>query len=83
MVITDLTNTGNSCSIIINSVSKNFTINAIPNSPTAGNQEFCETNLATVANLVPNGNQYKWYDTPTSTTPLASNKLLVNRKLLC
>ncbi|PZX92626.1 hypothetical protein DOS84_14305 [Flavobacterium aquariorum] len=77
LVITDLTNTGNGCSITINTVSKSFAINAIPDSPTASNQKFCETNLATVANLAPNGNQYKWYDTPTSTTPLASNKLLV------
>ncbi|PVX47749.1 gliding motility-associated-like protein [Flavobacterium sp. 103] len=77
LAITDLTNTGNGCSTIINTVSKNFAINAIPNSPTASNQKFCETNLATVANLAPNGNQYKWYDTPTSTIPLASSKLLV------
>lgn len=77
LVITDLTNTGNGCSTTINTVSKSFAINAIPDSPTASNQKFCETNLATVANLAPNGNQYKWYDTPTSTTPLASNKLLV------
>lgn len=76
LIINDLTNTGNSCSTIISTVSKNFTINAIPNSPTAGNQEFCESELATVANLAPNGSQYKWYDTPTSTTPLASSNLL-------
>lgn len=77
LVITNLTNTGNSCSTLINSVSKNFAINGIPNNPTAINQKFCETDLPTVANLTPNGNQYRWYDTPTSTTPLASNKLLV------
>jgi gliding motility-associated-like protein len=79
LVITDITNAGNSCSTIINSVSKNFAINAVPNSPTAVDQKFCETDLATVANLVPNGNPYKWYDTPTSTTPLASTKLLVTQ----
>lgn len=78
LIITDLTNTGNSCSTIINSVSKNFEINSIPSSPTAGNQEFCETNLATVANLIPNGNQYKWYTTATNTTPLASSALLIS-----
>jgi gliding motility-associated-like protein len=76
LIITDLTNTGNSCSTIINSVSKNFAMQIIPNSPTAGNQELCETNLATVANLTPNGNQYKWYSSATSTTPLASSVLL-------
>jgi gliding motility-associated-like protein len=75
--ITDITNTGNSCSIVINSVSKNFTINPIPTNPTANNQKFCETDLATVANLIPNGNQYKWFDSPTSTTPLPSTALLI------
>lgn len=77
MAITNLTNTGNSCSVTINSVSKNFMINAIPNNPTASNQKFCETSLATVANLTPNGNQYKWYDSPSNSAPLASNALLV------
>ncbi|PWA07861.1 gliding motility-associated C-terminal domain-containing protein [Flavobacterium laiguense] len=77
LIITDLTNTENTCVTIINSVSKNFAMQIIPSSPTAGNQEFCETNLATVANLIPNGNQYKWYDSATSATLLASNTLLV------
>jgi gliding motility-associated-like protein len=76
LIITDLTNTGNSCSTIISSISKNFAMNVIPNSPSASNQEFCETNLATLANLIPNGNQYKWYASTTSTTPLASSTLL-------
>jgi gliding motility-associated-like protein len=76
LIITDLTNTGNGCSTIINSVFKNFAINSIPSSPSANNQEFCETNLATVANLTPNGNQYKWYVSTTSATPLASSVLL-------
>ncbi|WP_185965949.1 gliding motility-associated C-terminal domain-containing protein [Flavobacterium sp. ZT3R18] len=77
LVITDITNAGNSCSTIINSVSKNFDINAIPNNPTAGNQTFCETDFATVANLQPGGNQYKWYASASSNTALASNALLV------
>jgi gliding motility-associated-like protein len=76
LIINDLTNTGNGCSTIINSVSKNFAMNSIPSSPSASNQEFCETNLATVANLIPNGSQYKWYDTATNKTPLASTALL-------
>jgi gliding motility-associated-like protein len=76
LIITDLTNTGNSCSTIVSSVSKNFAMQIIPSSPTAGNQEFCETNLATVTNLEPNGNQYKWYASATSTTPLTSSTLL-------
>jgi gliding motility-associated-like protein len=77
LTITDLTNTGNSCYTIIGSISKNFAMNVIPNSPSASNQEFCETNLETVTNLKPNGNQYKWYASATSTTPLASSVLLI------
>ncbi|AOW10183.1 gliding motility-associated C-terminal domain-containing protein [Flavobacterium gilvum] len=79
LVLTNIMNVGNGCSSVINSLSKNFTVNAIPNSPTASNQKFCETDLATVANLVPNGNQYKWYDTATSTTPLPANKPLTTK----
>lgn len=80
LVITDLTNTGNSCSVIISTVSKIFAVNAIPNSPAVADQKFCETDLATVANLTPNGSQYNWYDAPTSTTPLTSDKVLVTKK---
>jgi gliding motility-associated-like protein len=75
--ITDLTNSGNSCSAVINPNTKDFRINAIPTNPTAYDQKFCKTDLVTVANLVPNGNQYNWYNTATSTTPLASSTLLV------
>ncbi len=77
VAITNIFNTGNTCSSVINTVSENFTIHALPSNPTANNQEFCETDLATVANLQPNGNQYNWYDSATSTTPIASTALLV------
>ncbi|OOG77698.1 gliding motility-associated C-terminal domain-containing protein [Flavobacterium sp. A45] len=76
LAITDLTNTGNGCSAIINTVTKNFTVNSIPINPTASDQSFCETELATVANLIPNGNQYNWYNTSASTTPLPLTAIL-------
>lgn len=79
LFITNITNTGNSCSTVINSVSNDFVVNAIPNNPTADNQVFCEGDLATVANLIPNGNQYKWYDSANSTTALSPNTLLVTK----
>jgi gliding motility-associated-like protein len=79
LVITDITNAGNSCSTIINTVSKNFVINSIPSNPTSSNQPFCETDSATVANLTPNGNPYKWYDTATGTTALSSGTLLATK----
>jgi gliding motility-associated-like protein len=78
LVITDLTNASNSCAAVFSPVSKNFAINTIPNNPTAPSiQKFCETDLETVASLTPNGNPYKWYDSVSSLTPLAQNKLLV------
>ena len=77
LIINDISNLTTGCSAVINSISKNFTIFPIPNNPVAYNQEFCKENLKTIANLVPNGLQYKWYDSPTSTTPLQNNKLLV------
>jgi gliding motility-associated-like protein len=76
LIITDITNTGNSCSTSINSISKIFVINAIPNNPTAANQTFCETDFATVANLQPSGNPYKWYASASTNTPLASTAIL-------
>ncbi|RXR21308.1 gliding motility-associated C-terminal domain-containing protein [Flavobacterium amnicola] len=59
-------------------VATNFTINPIPAAPTTANQSFCETDNATVANLLPNGTQYNWYNSLTSTTPLASTTVLVS-----
>jgi gliding motility-associated-like protein len=76
--ITDLTNTGNACGVVVSNVSDAFTINPLPNAPTSVNQTFCETDNATVANLSPNGAQYSWYDSSTGTTPLASTIVLVS-----
>ena len=76
--ITDLVNTGNSCGTIISNVSDSFIINPLPIAPTAANQTFCETDNATVASLVPSGAQYNWYDSTSSTTPLASSVVLLN-----
>jgi gliding motility-associated-like protein len=78
LLITDLTNTANSCSAVFSPVSKDFAISAIPSNPIAtGSQKFCETDLKTVASLTPNGNPYRWYDSVSSSTSLASDKLLV------
>ena len=74
--ILDITNTGNSCSTLINSSTANFNINALPLKPIATNQEFCIADQATVASLVPNGTMYRWYDSETSTTALPATQLL-------
>jgi gliding motility-associated-like protein len=77
LTFTNLTNSLTSCYTVINSISKNFNILPIPNSPIANNQEFCKEDSAAITNLKPNGTQYKWYDSESSTTPLPLNTLLV------
>jgi len=65
----------NNCS---SNVAITFTVNPIPVAPTTVNQSFCEADNATVANLLPNGSQYKWYDSLISTTPLTATTVLVS-----
>lgn len=79
IAITNLVNDDTTCDIIISSVSDNFSVNPIPNAPTAANQQsFCEADAATIADLVPNGSQYQWFDSVISTTPLANSEVLVS-----
>jgi len=42
------------------------------------NQTFCSNQNPTIANLAPNSNIIKWYNSPTSTTQLLSTSTLVN-----
>lgn len=71
-----LTNNVTGCQNTLQNVSDNFLVNPIPVPPTVNPLSFCKEEEATVANLVPNGNQYKWYNSPTATTALASTVLL-------
>ncbi|MEZ0131672.1 gliding motility-associated C-terminal domain-containing protein, partial [Flavobacterium sp. LBUM151] len=74
--VTNLQNNTTTCGVPVAGVADPFAINPIPVAPTANNQEFCKIDEATIANLVPNGAQYKWYDSATSTTPFADTFLL-------
>ncbi|WP_163400014.1 gliding motility-associated C-terminal domain-containing protein [Flavobacterium fluviatile] len=74
--ITNLLNNDTTCDINLTTVSDTFTINAIPAAPIAANQSFCKVDKATIANLVPNNSQYKWYNSPTLTTPLSNTDVL-------
>ncbi|WP_433765972.1 gliding motility-associated C-terminal domain-containing protein [Flavobacterium ginsenosidimutans] len=76
ITLLNLTNTVTNCDVNLSNVTDDFIINPIPSAPAAQNQKFCKVDEAEVANLVPNGNQYKWYNSPTSTTPLASTLAL-------
>lgn len=74
--ITNITNTITGCTFVANNKRTSFTVIAPPNIPIAADQAFCSADNATVNNLIPNGTQYKWLDTATSTAPLANTTLL-------
>jgi gliding motility-associated-like protein len=74
--VTNLTNNITMCGVTVTDVTDPFTINPIPAVPTAINQKFCKIDDATIANLQPNGAQYKWYNSATLTTPLATTYIL-------
>lgn len=74
--ITNLVNNTTNCGINVSNITDVFLINAYPAAPVANNQDFCKIDQATIANLIPNGNQYKWYDSATATTALADTDLL-------
>ena len=76
--VTNLTNTGNTCGIVVSNVSDSFIINALPIAPSAADQTFCETDNATVADLIPNSSQYKWYSSSSGGTVLAPSTILVS-----
>ncbi|REG97880.1 gliding motility-associated C-terminal domain-containing protein [Flavobacterium aquicola] len=75
--LSNLVDFSTSCYTIINSISQNFDILPLPSNPAANSQGFCKENASTVADLFPNGAQYKWYDSAGSTTPLLPTTLLV------
>ncbi len=74
--ITNLRNNTTTCDVAVTGVRDPFSINPIPVAPIAVNQEFCKIDDATVANLQPNGTQYKWYNAATLTTALATDYVL-------
>ncbi|SFD62723.1 gliding motility-associated C-terminal domain-containing protein [Flavobacterium phragmitis] len=74
--LANLKNNSTGCDVSLTNVLDSFIINPIPASPTVNPQSFCKVGEATVGNLVPNGNQYKWYNSETATTPIASTVLL-------
>ncbi|KFF19102.1 gliding motility-associated C-terminal domain-containing protein [Flavobacterium hydatis] len=78
LTITKVTNNETTCAVVPTGLLDNFLINPIPVAPTTTPQEFCKSDGATVANLVPNGTRYKWYDSATATTALSASTILVS-----
>ena len=54
------------------------TINSAPIAPSSSNQVFCESDNATISNLVATGQNIKWYASPTDTSSLPMNTVLQN-----
>lgn len=64
------------CDSPVSTVSAAFSINPIPVAPVSTDQSFCKSEGAIIGNLAPSGPQFKWYNSPTLTTPLANTYLL-------
>ena len=77
LTLISLTNNSNTCSTSI-SLSDVFTINTIPDAPQANNAVFCEQDNALISDLLPNGNDFNWYDSPTASQSLSNETLLVS-----
>ena len=52
--------------------------NSTPPTTSEETQTFCILENATIANLIADGNNIKWYDTETSTTALSLDEILIN-----
>ncbi|KAF2335120.1 gliding motility-associated C-terminal domain-containing protein [Flavobacterium daemonense] len=76
ITVSNLKNNITGCEIAVNGTAAIFSINPIPVAPTVSDQSFCKSENATIGNLVPNGTQFKWYNSPTLTTPLANTYVL-------
>lgn len=78
LTITGIANSVTLCGSDNLTISDSFIINALPSAPSAGNQNFCSAQTATVGNLLPNGANFNWYDSATGTTPLSSTTALID-----
>lgn len=77
LTILSLTDNTTTCSVSIN-LSDSFVISSTPDAPQANNATFCEVDNVTVANLQPNGQQFRWYNSATSTNVLSNSEALAS-----
>ncbi len=76
ITISSLKNNITGCESVATGTAATFAINPIPVAPTVADQTFCKSENAIIGNLVPNGTQFKWYNSPALTTPLANTYVL-------
>ncbi|HEX8563856.1 MAG TPA: gliding motility-associated C-terminal domain-containing protein [Flavobacterium sp.] len=74
--ITYVTDNITTCGTAIIAPGTPFTTHPVPAAPVASDAVFCSGDIPIIADLVPVGNQYNWYDSATATTPLQLNVLL-------
>lgn len=76
--VSNLTNETSGCSTTLTNTFVRFLINSIPLAPVVVSPSiFCKSEGTTVANLVPNGINYKWYNSPTATVALLNSDLVI------
>ncbi|MDQ7960161.1 gliding motility-associated C-terminal domain-containing protein [Flavobacterium lindanitolerans] len=75
--ISEIVNNETSCGAGNLSITDSFTIYRLPETPVVNNMEFCQSENATVADLVPNGTSYIWYASE-SGSPLSSDTVLTS-----
>lgn len=73
--VSEIVNNTTTCGVSNLTISDSFVINEIPDTPIAGDLEFCSNENATVADLVPNGVPYAWYNSPNGSS-LSSTTVL-------
>ncbi len=75
--ISEIVNNETSCGAGNLSITDSFTIYRLPETPVVNNMEFCQSENATVADLIPNGTSYIWYASE-SGSPLSSDTVLTS-----
>lgn len=73
--VSEIVNNTTTCGVSNLTISDNFVINPIPDAPIADDLGFCSNENATVADLVPNGVPYAWYNSPNG-SPLSNATVL-------
>lgn len=76
ITLLNITNTVTTCDVNLTNIADDFVLYPLPVAPNVTDQQFCKVDEAAIAILEPRGAQYKWYNSPTATTPLASTLLL-------
>ncbi len=71
-----LTDLNTTCSAQFSSKTVNLVVNDLPVLPAVNAQSFCKIQNTTIANLIPNGPQFRWYASASATTALPSTTVL-------